>query len=298
VPGERSVTTAGEFIRSVPAPKNSDPHADISSEGFLISACLALPATVLAQQGFQGNLLQLIGSSGPVAKFVLVVLLGFSFLSWSVTIERFRVYRRAARGGRAFLREMDQTRNLADLRDRCERLDDNPLVSLFKAGFRELTSQALGPEERRFSAPAVVVSDGQARRRIDKIRRVLDRAAIGENERLEAFLPILATTGSVTPFVGLFGTVWGIMNAFQEIGVQGSASLGAVAPGISEALITTAAGLAAAIPAVIGYNYFLGRLRSLNSAMDEFTMRFATIAEQHLEGVPAPGTAEAGKRRL
>jgi biopolymer transport protein TolQ len=142
------------------------------------------------------------------------------------------------------------------------------------------------------------VSDASTTRRLERIQRVLDRAALAENERLESFLPVLATTGSVTPFVGLFGTVWGIMNAFQKIGVQGSASLGAVAPGISEALITTAAGLAAAIPAVIGYNYFLGQLRKINSAMDDFTMRFSAIADQHLEGAPAAGTVETGKRRI
>lgn len=264
----------------------------------MIAPCLVLPAAAVLQ-GFQGSVLNLIGSSGPVAKGVLGILFAFSLLSWSVMIERFRTYRRALRDSGAFLGAMDQTRNLADMRDRCDRYPGSPLVPLFKAGFRELTTQVLGPEDRRFPAPAAGASEQAISRRLEKVRRLLDRAAISENERLESFLPVLATTGSVTPFVGLFGTVWGIMNAFQEIGIQGSASLGAVAPGISEALITTAAGLAAAIPAVIGYNYFLGKLRSLNSAMDEFIMRFTSIAEQHLEGVPASGTVEAAnKRRL
>src|SRR5262249_1057415 len=100
------------------------------------------------------------------------------------------------------------------------------------------------------------------------------------------------------PFVGLFGTVWGIMNAFTRIGAQGSASLGAVAPGISEALITTAAGLAAAIPAVIGYNYFLARPRIPGSLMDDFILRFSSIGEQHLEGAGTVGALEAQKRRI
>jgi len=263
----------------------------------LILSSLAVPPFLILQ-GFQGSVLQMVAASGPVAKTVLVVLLGFSFLSWSVMIERYRVYRRALRESGDFLSAMEESRNLADLRDRCERFTGSPLVSIFKAGFRELTSQALGSEERRFSGAPAPASETQIPRRLEKIQRVLDRAIIAENERLEAFLPVLATTGSVTPFVGLFGTVWGIMNAFQKIGVQGSASLGAVAPGISEALVTTAAGLAAAIPAVIGYNYFLGRLRQINSAMDDFTMRFTAVAEQHLEGTVAAGAVESGKRRI
>jgi len=222
----------------------------------------------------------------------------FSLLASSVMIDRFRVYRRAERESRAFLAEMEQSRNLADLRDRCDHHRGSPLVALFKSGFRELTSQALGSEDRRFPPPASTSLEIQFARRMDRLRRVLDRVALAESERLEAYLPVLATTGSVTPFVGLFGTVWGIMNAFTRIGAQGSASLGAVAPGISEALITTAAGLAAAIPAVIGYNYFLGRLRILGSLMDDFILRFSNIAEQHLEGAGAVGALEAQKRRI
>jgi biopolymer transport protein TolQ len=263
----------------------------------LLGSSLALSSFIFLQ-GFQGSILQMIAASGPVAKLVLVVLLGFSFLSWSVMIERYRLYRRALRESREFLQAMEHSRSLADLRDRCERFAGSPLVSLFKAGFRELTSQAAKGEERRFKTPPAESAEAPASRRLERIQRVLDRASVAENERLESFLPVLATTGSVTPFVGLFGTVWGIMNAFQKIGMQGSASLGAVAPGISEALITTAAGLAAAIPAVIGYNYFLGRLRQINSAMDDFGMRFIVIAEQHLEGSLAPGAVETGQRRM
>jgi biopolymer transport protein TolQ len=211
-------------------------------------------------------------------------------------IDRFRVYRRARRSSLAFLAALDQTRNLADLRDRCDRFTGSPLVTLFKAGFREITSQAVG-DDRRFPV-AGPLSEAHVARSVERIRRVLDRVTVSESERLEAFLPVLATTGAVTPFVGLFGTVWGIMNAFTKIGSQGSASLAAVAPGISEALITTAAGLVPAISAVIAYNYFLGKLRQINSLMDEFTLRFVAIAEQHLENASIPGPLEAGKRRM
>lgn len=257
------------------------------------------PLTALALlQGFQGDVLHLVADSGAVARTVLGILLVFSVLALSVMFDRFRVYKRAASTSAAFLEAVDQTRNLADLRDRCDRFVGSPLVGLYKAGFRELTSQAVGGEERRFSGPPAMVSDASVARGVEKIRRVLDRAALAENERLESYLPVLATTGAVTPFVGLFGTVWGIMNAFSKIGAQGSASLAAVAPGISEALITTAAGLIPAISAVIAYNYFLGRLRHLNSQMDEFILRFTAIAEHHLESSSVPGAVEAGKRRM
>lgn len=258
-----------------------------------IQSCLAF----LILQGFQGDVLHLIASSGVVARLVLGILLVFSVLALSVMIDRFRVYRRARRSSLAFLAALDQTRNLADLRDRCDRFTGSPLVTLFKAGFREITAQALGGEDRRFPI-AGPVSEAHVARSIERIRRVLDRVTVSESERLEAFLPVLATTGAVTPFVGLFGTVWGIMNAFTKIGAQGSASLAAVAPGISEALITTAAGLIPAISAVIAYNYFLGKLRQLNSLMDEFNLRFIAIAEQHLENASIPGPLEAGKRRM
>ncbi len=263
----------------------------------MIASIPPLMAPVLLQ-GFQGDVLHLVAGSGAVARTVLGILLVFSVLSFSVMFDRFRVYKRAARTSVGFLEFMDATRNLADLRDRCDRFIGSPLVGLFKAGFREMTAQAVGGEERRFSGSPAIVSEASVARGVEKIRRVLDRAALAENERLESYLPVLATTGAVTPFVGLFGTVWGIMNAFTRIGTQGSASLAAVAPGISEALITTAAGLIPAICAVIAYNYFLGRLRYLNSLMDEFLLRFTAIAEHHLESSPAPGTAEAGKRRM
>jgi len=262
-----------------------------------LTASFHLSAFLLLQ-GFQGDILHLIASSGLVARIVLGILLVFSVLALSVMLDRFRLYRRAKTTSLAFLDAMDQTRNLADLRDRCDRFLGSPLVILFKAGFRELTSQAVGGDERRYPAPTAIASEAHVTRGLERIRRALDRAALAENDRLEAFLPVLATTGAVTPFVGLFGTVWGIMTAFTQIGAQGSASLAAVAPGISEALITTAAGLIPAISAVIAYNYFLGRLRVLNSLMDEFILRFASIAEQHLESASIPGAVEAGKRRL
>jgi biopolymer transport protein TolQ len=221
----------------------------------------------------------MIASSGPVAKTVLVVLLGFSFLSWSVMIERYRLYRKALRESREFLDAMEQSRNLADLRDRCDRFAGSPLVPIFKAGFRELTSQALVSDERRFKNPPAP-GDVPTQRRLEKIQRVLDRASLAENERLEAFLPVLATTGSVTPFVGLFGTVWGIMNAFRGLANVSQATLAHVAPGIAEALIATAIGLFAAIPAVVAYNRYTHDVDRLSVRFETFIEEFSNILQR------------------
>ncbi len=121
------------------------------------------------------------------------------------------------------------------------------------------------------------------------IKRALDQASIAEQARLEKTLGFLATTGSTAPFIGLFGTVWGIMNSFREIGLRGSANLATVAPGISEALIATAFGLVAAIPAVIAYNYFLGKIRMINAEMDNFSSEFLNIRERYFEAIKNHG---------
>jgi biopolymer transport protein TolQ len=172
----------------------------------------------------------------------------------------------------------------------------SPLVPIFVAGFRELTtaiSEALGG--RRGDPGAT----GDRDRILGRVRRRLEEAGGAEADRLDRNLGILATTGSVTPFIGLFGTVWGIINSFQGIGMTGSASLAAVAPGISEALVATAAGLAAAIPAVIGYNLLLGRARRMGTRIDRFVTAFASMAESQIDSVQAPAAPiEASKLRL
>jgi biopolymer transport protein TolQ len=251
----------------------------------------------VAGPGFEGNILQLVANSGAVAKLVLLTLLGFSVLSWAVIFERYRALHRGERDSEAFLRDLRAERRLADLRDRSERYASSPLVPIFVAGFRELTAavaDGLG-KYRGGTAPPEPPRDRIA----ERVRRRLDESAANEADRLDRHLGILATTGSVTPFVGLFGTVWGIMNAFQGIGITGSANLAAVAPGISEALITTAAGLAAAIPAVIGYNLLLARARRLGVTIDRFVLEFVTIAELQIDaGRAAAGPIEAGKIRV
>jgi biopolymer transport protein TolQ len=197
--------------------------------------------------------------AGAMGKFVLIVLAGFSIASWGVMAERFRRFRRAERESRQFLDRFHEGGGLAAIDDETSDLTWSPVAHMFRSGFREIS---LNPPQQGTTL------GGDA---LEAFARVLGKNALVHQTELERSLGLLATTASATPFIGLFGTVWGIMNAFRAIGAAGTASLAAYAPGIAEALVATAAGLAAAIPAVIGYNHFMGRLRSMDSMMDEFT---------------------------
>jgi len=200
----------------------------------------------------------LVLSSGPMAKLVLLVLALFSALSWAITAERFVRFRRAERHSRQFLERFGRGGALAAIQDDTAGLTFSPHADLFRAVFREMSLNP-PPEGSGWHGPELEALD-----------RVVRRSASAQLSDLERSLGFLATTASATPFIGLFGTVWGIMNAFHGIGVAGTASLAAYAPGIAEALVATAAGLAAAIPAVVFYNHFLGRLRAMEARLDEF----------------------------
>ncbi len=192
--------------------------------------------------------LQLILQAGLIVKGVLVILLFFSVFSWAIIFYKHRYLRAAARESEAFLRAYRTTRDMKNLFSIAKGLKLSPIANVFKA---------------------VYLEEGRINR--EEVRRLLRRYEALEAARLESYLTFLATTGSTTPFIGLFGTVWGIMNAFRGIGAAGSASLAVVAPGIAEALITTAAGLAAAIPAVVAYNYYLSRARRQIIEMEDFS---------------------------
>jgi biopolymer transport protein TolQ len=200
--------------------------------------------------------------AGPMAKFVLLVLAFFSVVSWGIIAERYRRFRRAEEQSHRFLERFHQGGGLAAIQDDTKNLKWSPAADVFRAGFREIS---LNPPAE--SGPLRTES-------LATVDRMLRKSALVQITELERSLGFLATTASATPFIGLFGTVWGIMNAFRGIGLSGTASLAAYAPGIAEALVATAAGLAAAIPAVIGYNYFLNRLRSMDSLIDEFLADF------------------------
>jgi len=193
-----------------------------------------------------------------MAKFILFVLLVFSVVSWGIIAERWRAFGRAQRETDRFLDRFKRGGGLAAIQDATAAMKASPLAHLFRAAFREIS---LNPPPAEGADPTT----------IEALDRVLRKNASVQVTELERSLGFLATTAGATPFIGLFGTVWGIMNAFHGIGVTGTASLAAYAPGIAEALVATAAGLFAAIPALIGYNHFMRKLRLFEAGMDEFS---------------------------
>lgn len=196
----------------------------------------------------QHTVIQLILQAGYVAKAVMLLLLFFSVFSWAIIFYKHRYFSRASRESESFLKAFRSGRDVKGLFSAAKGFKLSPLSNVFRA----------------------VYSD-ENRTNKDEIKRLLRRYEALEAAKLESYLNFLATTGSTTPFIGLFGTVWGIMNAFRGIGAAGSASLAVVAPGIAEALITTAVGLVAAIPAVVAYNYYLSRARGLIIEMEDFS---------------------------
>jgi biopolymer transport protein TolQ len=220
---------------------------------------------------FAGEVWQLLATTGLVAKIVLAVLLFFSVFSWAIIFKKYKVFASARMESREFLKVFRQSKKLSEIRAFCRTLKASPLPEVFVAGYHEVESQAaLTPNPGK---PVI--------RSLEAVHRALQIASSAELARLERWLPWLATTGSVTPFIGLFGTVWGIIDAFQGLGTAGTASLRSVAPGIAEALITTAAGLFAAIPAVIAYNQLLQRIREFGNMMDDFALEFLNMTERH-----------------
>lgn len=224
----------------------------------------------LAQAPARETVLDLLLYAGPMAKLVLVLLLGFSVGSWAVVLFKGVWTRRYRNEDRSFLKLFRGSRKLEAVVDLARPLEYSPLAAVFRSGVEELSEGKEGEG---------AAEDPRDLR--DRVERSLRATAQIEAERLESYLQFLATTGSATPFIGLFGTVWGIMDAFRSIGLAGSASLATVAPGISEALITTAAGLFAAIPAVVAYNYFLAQVRAEQQKIDGFVGEFLRIAERH-----------------
>jgi biopolymer transport protein TolQ len=213
---------------------------------------------------------------GPVAVGILVLLAIFSFISWAIIIYKGIALHRAQTQSETFLQVFRKSNKFSEVNSVCVQLKASPLVGVFQAGYLEVNQQVRGGSQGS-AAPAAKPTV----KSLDSLSRALARAATVESTRLERRVTFLATTASVTPFVGLFGTVWGIMNAFGDIGRMGSASLAVVAPGISEALVTTAMGLAAAIPAAVFYNFYNSRIRVLGAMMDDFAMEFLNIVERN-----------------
>jgi biopolymer transport protein TolQ len=220
------------------------------------------------------GLLYMLTNAGPVVKFIMLLLLFFSIISWSIIFIKFQYVRKAFRDSADFTEVFWQCRTLADAFSKAKALRSSPLARIFLAAYMEA---ARTESKNNLSARK---NTGSTLQTMGSVKRTLNRAINVENRRLTQLVSFLATAGNTAPFIGLFGTVWGIMSTFQGIGLSGSASLAVVAPGISEALVATAAGLAVAIPSVIAYNYFNDRIRVLNSELQSFSSDLLNIIER------------------
>jgi biopolymer transport protein TolQ len=230
-----------------------------------------------------GDLVRLIADTTPLNQAVLIILVLFSVASWAIILQKFWSFRRAYRDTTRFLDVFRRSSKFSEVQAVCPSLPATPLVGVFQAGYAEMNAQFRGN-------PAAATAESSnppshpARpilKSLDGVDRALIRAATNEVSKLERRMTFLATTAGVTPFIGLFGTVVGIMIAFQRIGATGSTNLAIVAPGISEALIATAAGLFAAIPALVFYNHFTHRVKEFSATMDDFALEFLNIAERN-----------------
>jgi len=236
----------------------------------------------VAPEGPDISIVSLLAGSTPVARAVLVVLGLFSVVSWSIVLYKWWTFGRARRQSAQFLDVFRRSNKFSEVQAVCRSLSDSPLVGLFQAGYAELTTQLRQPAADMSDGPNPAAPAGRPTlKSLTSVDRALLRASTVEVNKLEHWVPFLATTASISPFIGLFGTVWGILIAFLAIGRTGSTNLSAVAPGIAEALVTTAAGLLAAIPAVLFYNYFSHRVKLFASDMDDFAMEFLNIAERN-----------------
>jgi len=227
----------------------------------------------LAAPGQEISVTKLIADASPVVKLVLLVLVLMSAVSWYIIAYKFIALRRANRESELFLEAFWQSKQLDQIYQTSEKLKRSPISQIFRAGYIELSKLRSGSRSGE-------TMHGQLGD-LENIERALSRAQNSERVHLEAMVPWLATTASAAPFVGLFGTVWGIMSSFVNIAAQGDAKLTTVAPGIAEALVATAIGLVAAIPAVIFYNHFVAKMRVLESDMENFGNDFLNIVKRH-----------------
>lgn len=217
--------------------------------------------------------------AGIVVKLVLILLLSFSVVSWAIILFKFFQVQRAKNESERFMDFFWKSKRFDAIASQVDRFANSPLTVLFNEGYSEL-KKVVETTDSKSDGSALSTDLGG----VENVSRALRRATNLEITRLEKYLTFLATTGSTSPFIGLFGTVWGIMTAFEGIGKTGSASLAVVAPGIAEALIATAIGLVAAIPAVMAYNHFQHKIRVLINEMDSFTTEFLNIVQRNIAG--------------
>lgn len=221
------------------------------------------------------NILSLFWQAGPVVKLVMLTLLTFSGISWYIVYQKHILFKQRALNSATFLDDFWNSKSLAEANQLAQEGNQCPEAAIFLAGYTELQKLEHGRESHEDTLATRLAG-------MNNLQRVLSKSEAIESSNLHASLPFLATTGSTTPFIGLFGTVWGIMASFNQIGSHGSASLAVVAPGISEALVATAAGLAVAIPAVIFYNHFSHKLEIIEEDMANFATDFLNLVERDL----------------
>ncbi len=224
--------------------------------------------------GQELSIFQMISGAGLVVKLVLLSLLAFSATSWVIIVLKFLLINRAQKETVQFVDAFWQSRNLGDAYSRAKQLKESTVANVFRTAYKELKRITNTTPEGNGSL--------DSRSGVDNIRRVLRRATSEEIHRMAQMVPFLATAGSTAPFIGLFGTVWGIMNSFQGIAQKGSANLAVVAPGIAEALIATAVGLAVAIPSVIAYNFFAQKIKVIDAELQNFAADFLNIIERDI----------------
>ena len=229
--------------------------------------------------GLGGSVIEWVARATPLSKVVLLILVLFSIVSWGVALHKLWEYRRLERQTSSFLDVFRRSAKFSEVQSVCRSLAHSPLVGVFQAGYAELNTQLRhGGQESGQQSSA---GGRPTLRSFDALDRALLRASAVEANKLEDRVHLLATTASITPFIGLFGTVMGIVNSFAGIAQSGSTNLAVVAPGIGEALIATAAGLAAAIPAVYFYNHLTNKVKLYLSTMEDFSLEFLNIAERN-----------------
>ncbi|TAN61264.1 protein TolQ [bacterium] len=212
----------------------------------------------------------MVSGAGPMVKLVLLVLLAFSIISWAIIIYKLILLRKMEKENAAFSTIFWDKRQFPQVYALSKGFKRSTLAALFNAVYVELANSPKTPDKPRFNKDD-----------IERLQRILKKSINAETARLEYAVTFLATAGNTAPFIGLFGTVWGIMSAFRNIGAKGAANLATVAPGISEALVATAMGLAVAIPAVMGYNHILSKMNRITAEMDGFCADLVNIIEKY-----------------
>lgn len=216
-----------------------------------------------------------IAQASPVVQLTLVILIVLSVFCWAIGYTKYQTFKKMRTADDLFLNKFWKVNSLDTLYEDIDQYKDSSVARVFKAAYLEMKKISESPLLARTEGDKPILSG------IDNLQRIINKATENEIAKLEGRLTVLATTGSTGPFIGLFGTVWGIMGSFHKIGMTGSASLAVVAPGISEALISTAIGLAAAIPAVVLYNNFISRIRKQEITLNNFSADFLNIVKRN-----------------